>query len=72
MVSASPSVAAQPETQQTPRPTHCRLFPETYLMYRARSVAKIACLIIFSVVLYSSMDRPLRIWLPFGKKENQR
>lgn len=38
-------------------------------MYSARSVAKIACLIIFRVVLYSSMERPLRIWLPFIKKK---
>lgn len=43
-------------------------FPLTYFMYSARSVARMACFIIFSVALYSSMERLLRIWFPFTKK----
>jgi len=44
--------------------------PLTYFMYSARSVARMACFIIFSVALYSSMERLLRIWFPFTKKQN--
>lgn len=34
-------------------------------MYSARSVARIALSIIFRVALYSSRERPLRIWFPW-------
>lgn len=37
-------------------------------MYRARSVARIALSIIFRVDLYSSRDRPLRIWFPWTRR----
>lgn len=39
----------------------------TYSMYTVRSVARIALLIMCSTVLWSSAERPLRIWLPWEK-----
>lgn len=48
---------------------HLGLTFGTYFMYRARSVARTALSIIFRVVLYSSRERPLRIWFPLGERE---
>lgn len=47
---------------------HLGLTFGTYFMYRARSVARIALSIIFRVALYSSRERPLRIWFPWRER----
>lgn len=44
---------------------HLNLTSGTYFIYSARSVARIALSIIFRVALYSSRERPLRIWFPW-------
>ena len=44
----------------------------TYFMYKARSVARIALSIIFRVALYSSRERPVRIWFPWNEPETGR
>lgn len=49
-------------------PRLCQL--RTYFIYRARSVARIAFSIIFRVALYSSRERPLKIWFPCKNRKN--
>lgn len=51
---------------------HLGLTFGTYFMYSARSVARIALSIIFRVALYSSRERPLRIWFPWRETERSR
>lgn len=50
---------------------HLDLTFGTYFMYRARSVARIALSIIFRVALYSSRERPLKIWFPWRERERE-
>lgn len=50
---------------------HLGLTFGTYFMYSARSVARIALSIIFRVALYSSRERPLRIWFPWRVRQRR-